>query len=152
LCAGFVPGELGPSRCVTSQNCGKRCHHLFGFSRLGANLVTATSAEYRFPLSGGTEAAAFFDLGSGLVLPNWAGPDEASASSAQQMGGAARLYGEIELPLDGWPGVPGTGFAPLLRRECLANETASFPCRKIPCSMARKPVLCFRMGALGTLF
>jgi hypothetical protein len=29
--------------------------------------------EYRVPLGGGTEAAGFFDLGSGLLLPNWLG-------------------------------------------------------------------------------
>jgi outer membrane protein assembly factor BamA len=34
----------------------------------------AANAEYRIPLGGGTEAAAFFDLGSGRLLPNWLGP------------------------------------------------------------------------------
>jgi outer membrane protein assembly factor BamA len=34
----------------------------------------AANAEYRIPLGGGTEAAGFFDLGSGRLLPNWLGP------------------------------------------------------------------------------
>jgi outer membrane protein assembly complex protein YaeT len=40
----------------------------------GANLITAANAEYRIPLRSGVEAAGFFDLGSGWLLPNWFGP------------------------------------------------------------------------------
>jgi outer membrane protein assembly factor BamA len=43
-------------------------------SPAGANLVGAANAEYRIALGGGTQAAGFFDLGSGVLLPNWLGP------------------------------------------------------------------------------
>jgi hypothetical protein len=36
-------------------------------------VVSAANAEYRVPLGGGTQAAGFFDLGSGWLLPNWLG-------------------------------------------------------------------------------
>jgi outer membrane protein assembly factor BamA len=35
--------------------------------------VTAANAEYRVPLVGGMQAAGFFDLGAGWLLPNWLG-------------------------------------------------------------------------------
>src|SRR5260370_40390995 len=47
---------------------------IYTASPSGSTLETAGSAEYRFPLAGGTEAAAFVDPGSGLLLPNWLGP------------------------------------------------------------------------------
>jgi outer membrane protein insertion porin family len=72
LVRGLRPGELGPyavnSRAVANGST------IYSASPSGANLVGAASAEYRFPLAGGTEAAAFFDLGSGLLLPRWLGP------------------------------------------------------------------------------
>jgi outer membrane protein assembly factor BamA len=36
-------------------------------------VISAANAEYRVPLEGGTQAAGFFDLGSGWLLPNWLG-------------------------------------------------------------------------------
>ncbi len=72
LVRGFRSGELGPY-AVTARTAASGATVLSA-SPSGANLVGASSAEYRFPLAGGTEAAAFFDLGSGLLLPNWLGP------------------------------------------------------------------------------
>jgi outer membrane protein insertion porin family len=72
LVRGLRPGELGPY-AVTARIAPSGTT-IYSASPAGANLVTTSSAEYRFPLAGGTEAAAFFDLGSGLLLPNWLGP------------------------------------------------------------------------------
>lgn len=72
LVRGLRPGELGPY-AVTARTAASGST-IYSAVPAGANLVTAASAEYRFPLAGGTEAAAFFDLGSGLLLPNWLGP------------------------------------------------------------------------------
>ena len=66
---GLRTGELGPlamtehltpSRAITSSP-----------SYAGANLITAANAEYRIPFHYGIEAAGFFELGSGRLLPNW---------------------------------------------------------------------------------
>jgi outer membrane protein assembly complex protein YaeT len=68
---GLDSGELGPYAVVPSiSSSGTQ-----GSSAqpAGANLVTAANAEYRVPLGGGTQAAGFFDLGSGWLLPNWLG-------------------------------------------------------------------------------
>ena len=72
LVRGLRPGELGPY-AVTARTAANGAT-IYSAVPAGANLVTAASAEYRFPLAGGTEAAGFFDLGSGLLLPNWLGP------------------------------------------------------------------------------
>jgi outer membrane protein assembly factor BamA len=72
LVRGLRPAELGPN-AVTARTAASGAT-TYSASPAGANLLTAASAEYRIPLSGGTEAAAFFDLGSGLLLPNWLGP------------------------------------------------------------------------------
>jgi outer membrane protein assembly complex protein YaeT len=72
LVRGLRPGELSPY-AVTARIAANGAT-IYSASPSGANLVGAGSAEYRFPLAGGTEAAFFFDLGSGLLLPNWLGP------------------------------------------------------------------------------
>jgi outer membrane protein insertion porin family len=72
LVYGLRPGELGPY-AVTARTAANGAT-IYSASPSGANLVGAGSAEYRFPFAGRTEAAAFFDLGSGLLLPNWLGP------------------------------------------------------------------------------
>jgi outer membrane protein insertion porin family len=72
LVRGLRPGELGPY-AVTARIAPSGAT-TYSASPAGANLVMASSAEYRFPLAGGAESAAFFDLGSGLLLPNWLGP------------------------------------------------------------------------------
>jgi len=69
---GLGTGELGPfEKTARTSAMGART---VSARPAGANLVGATNAEYRVPLGGGTEAVGFFDLGSGLLLPNWLGP------------------------------------------------------------------------------
>lgn len=69
---GLRPGELGPDALIfKSPNSGAPA---LSAAPAGANLIGGANAEYRIPLGGGTEAAGFFDLGSGWLLPNWLGP------------------------------------------------------------------------------
>jgi outer membrane protein assembly factor BamA len=72
LVRGLRPGELGPD-AVTARSAADGAL-IYSAAPAGANLVTASSAEYRFPLFGSTEAVGFFDFGSGWLLPNWLGP------------------------------------------------------------------------------
>ena len=69
---GLRDGELGPY-ATTARKTSSGAPS-FSVAPAGANLVGATTAEYRVPLGGGTEAAGFFDLGSGWLFPNWLGP------------------------------------------------------------------------------
>ncbi len=69
---GLRAGELGPYAIVPSNSSTGITQ--FSAAPAGANLFTAANLEYRVPLSGGTQASAFFDLGSGWLLPNWLGP------------------------------------------------------------------------------
>jgi outer membrane protein assembly factor BamA len=68
---GLRYGELSPQAVVSSLSSSGATQ--YSVSAAGANVIGATNAEYRVPLPGGTETAAFFDLGSGLLLPNWLG-------------------------------------------------------------------------------
>ena len=69
---GLRPGELGPDALIfKAANSGAPVH---SGAPAGANLIGGANAEYRIPLGGGTEAAGFFDVGSGWLLPNWLGP------------------------------------------------------------------------------
>jgi len=72
LVRGLRPGELGPDAVTVTTPANNALTH--SAAPAGANLVTTSSAEYRFPLVGGTEAAGFCDFGSGWLLPNWLGP------------------------------------------------------------------------------
>jgi outer membrane protein assembly complex protein YaeT len=68
---GLRPGELGPDALTfKAANSGTPA---LSAAPAGANLIGGANAEYRIPLGGGTEAAGFFDLGSGWLLPNWLG-------------------------------------------------------------------------------
>ena len=69
---GLRTGELGPF--VMTERTLPAGATISSPSLAGANLITAANAEYRIPLRSGAEAAAFFDLGSGRLLPNWLGP------------------------------------------------------------------------------
>jgi outer membrane protein insertion porin family len=69
---GLRPGELGPF-ALTSKMAGSGAT-TYSAAPTGGNLIAGANAEYRIPLSRGTEAAGFFDLGSGWLLPNWLGP------------------------------------------------------------------------------
>lgn len=68
---GLTPGELGPYAAipVTAAN-GTQTYTAIP---AGANLVSAVNLEYRIPLRGTVQAAGFFDLGTGWLLPNWLG-------------------------------------------------------------------------------
>jgi outer membrane protein assembly complex protein YaeT len=69
---GLRNGELGPDALATGT--APSGAPWSSAAPAGANLVSAANAEYRVRLGGGTEAAGFFDLGSGWLLPNWLGP------------------------------------------------------------------------------
>jgi outer membrane protein assembly factor BamA len=69
---GLRPGELGPD-AMTSKAASSGAT-TYSAAPAGANLTTGTTAEYRIPLGGGTEATGFFDLGSGWLHPSWLGP------------------------------------------------------------------------------
>jgi len=67
---GLRDGELGPQAVVSSASSGAT---RYSTAPVGANLIGAGNAEYRVRLGGGTEAAGFFDVGSGLLQRNWLG-------------------------------------------------------------------------------
>ncbi len=69
---GLRPGGLGPYEAIPSVSSSG--NQTYSAVPAGANVVTAANAEYRVPLAGGAQAAGFFDLGSGWLLPNWLGP------------------------------------------------------------------------------
>ena len=68
---GLRAGELGPRATITSTSSSS----VTKYSALpaGANLVGAANAEYRMPLGNSTELAGFFDIGSGMLRPQWLG-------------------------------------------------------------------------------
>jgi outer membrane protein assembly complex protein YaeT len=68
---GLSSGELGPYAVFPSViSSGNQA---YSAGPAGANVISAANAEYRVPLGGGTQAAGFFDLGSGWLLPHWLG-------------------------------------------------------------------------------
>jgi outer membrane protein assembly factor BamA len=67
---GLRDGELGPQAVVSSTSLGAT---RYSTAPAGANLIGAGNAEYRVRFGGGTEAAGFFDVGSGLLQRNWLG-------------------------------------------------------------------------------
>ena len=70
---GLSPGDLGPYTVVESaSSSGSEADSALP---AGANILGAANAEYRVTLGEKTQAAAFFDLGSGWLLPNWLGND-----------------------------------------------------------------------------
>jgi outer membrane protein assembly factor BamA len=73
---GLHDGELGPQAVVNSTSSSDAT--LYSATAAGANAVGAVNAEYRVRLREGTEAAAFFDLGSGRLVPNWLGANRPS--------------------------------------------------------------------------
>jgi outer membrane protein assembly complex protein YaeT len=69
---GMRDGDLGPSAVIASTSSGGAT--VYSATPAGANLIGALNGEYRVRLSSGTEAAGFFDVGSGWLVPNWLGP------------------------------------------------------------------------------
>jgi outer membrane protein assembly factor BamA len=68
---GLRAGELGPQAVIASASSNGRTK--YAASAAGADLLSAANAEYRVRLSSSTEATSFFDIGSGMLLPNWLG-------------------------------------------------------------------------------
>jgi len=68
---GLRTGELGPYASVSSVTASGNTQ--YSTTPAGANLIGAANMEYRLPLASGMQAAGFFDLGSGWLLPNWLG-------------------------------------------------------------------------------
>jgi outer membrane protein assembly complex protein YaeT len=97
---GLRDGELGPSAIVSSLS-SKGIN--YSAAPAGANLIGAINVEYRVPLRQGTEAVGFFDLGSGMLVPNWLGPSRPSL--IQSTNGV--LHGSTGVELR-WT-VPGLG-------------------------------------------
>ena len=77
---GLRTGELGP--LAMTPHLTPSGATISSPSYAGANLITAANAEYRIPFHNGVEAASFFDLGSGWLLPNWLGPAKPNLLSA----------------------------------------------------------------------
>jgi len=73
---GFEPGQLGPYE--TFATISPSGGTAYSAVPAGSDLVAASNLEYRFPLHSGFEGATFFDAGSGLLLPNWLGPERPS--------------------------------------------------------------------------
>lgn len=68
---GLRPGELGPYAVIpVASATGNQTYTAIPAA---ANLVSAANLEYRIPLQGKVQAAGFFDLGAGWLLPNWLG-------------------------------------------------------------------------------
>jgi outer membrane protein assembly complex protein YaeT len=68
---GLSSGELGPYAVFPSVSSSG--NQTYSTCPAGANVISGANAEYRIPLGRGTQAAGFFDLGSGWLLPNWLG-------------------------------------------------------------------------------
>ena len=77
---GLRAGDLGPM--VMTEHATPSGTFISSPSYAGANLITAANAEYRIPFHNGVEAAGFFDLGSGWLLPNWLGASKPNLLSA----------------------------------------------------------------------
>jgi outer membrane protein assembly factor BamA len=101
LVRGLRPGELGPDAVVSSISPAGAT--TYSTTPAGGNLVGAANAEYRVKLSANTEAAGFFDLGSGTLLMNWLGP--ARPTLADSTNGILHASTGVELQ---WT-VPGIG-------------------------------------------
>jgi len=66
---GLRDGELGPLGVVSSISSSGST--LYSAAPMGANAISAINVEYRVRLGPGTEAATFYDLGSGRLQRNW---------------------------------------------------------------------------------
>ena len=98
---GLRPGELGPDAVVSSVSPSGAT--TYSATPAGANLVGAANAEYRARLSDSTQAAGFFDLGSGALLMNWLGPARPTLADATN----GILHASMGVQLQ-WT-VPGVG-------------------------------------------
>jgi outer membrane protein assembly complex protein YaeT len=101
LVRGLRAGELGPDAVVswTSHDGVTK----YSATPAGATVVGAANVEYRAKLSGSTEAAGFFDMGSGTLLMNWLG--EARPTLADFTNGIVHASTGVEMQ---WT-LPGIG-------------------------------------------
>ena len=73
LLRGFRQGEMAPYAVEDlTDTSGKDS---FQAIPTGADLIAAMNAEYRVPVAPRTQVVAFYDTGSGWLLPNWLGPN-----------------------------------------------------------------------------
>jgi outer membrane protein assembly complex protein YaeT len=98
---GLRAGELGPESVVSSVSSTGATK--YSAAPAGADLVGAVNAEYRVRMASGTEASGFFDLGSGMLLPNWLGQARPSLIDSTD----TILHGSAGIQLQ-WT-VPGVG-------------------------------------------
>jgi outer membrane protein insertion porin family len=71
LLRGFRTGEIAPYAFEDlTDSSGATTFHA---TAAGADLLTAMNTEYRVPVAPRTKVVAFFDFGSGWLLPNWLG-------------------------------------------------------------------------------
>jgi outer membrane protein assembly complex protein YaeT len=98
---GLRTGKLGPQAVVSSISATGATK--YSASPAGANFITAANAEYRLRLSNNTEAAGFFDLGAGKLLPNWLGHTRSTLLDSTN----GILHGSTGIQLQ-WT-VPGAG-------------------------------------------
>jgi outer membrane protein assembly complex protein YaeT len=108
---GLRDGNLGPRAVISSASSSGAT--TYSASPAGANLIGAASIEYRVRLSEATQAAAFFDIGSGTLLPNWLG--DARPALIDSTNRIAHVSTGIQLQ---WT-VPGLGVP--LRVYCALN-------------------------------
>jgi outer membrane protein assembly factor BamA len=69
---GLSAGALGPKGVTSSVSPTGATK--YSATPAGTDLTGAGNVEYRKRLADNTEATVFFDLGSGMLLPNWLGP------------------------------------------------------------------------------
>jgi len=98
---GLRDGELGPLGMVSSTSSSGSTE--YSAAPLGANAISTVNAEYRVPLGRGAEAATFFDVGAGRLLPNWLGPSRPSIIDSTN----GLLHGSTGVELRS--SVPGVG-------------------------------------------
>jgi outer membrane protein assembly complex protein YaeT len=98
---GLRGGEIGPDAVVSSTSATGTTK--YSATPTGSNLVGAANAEYRVPVASGVEAAGFFDLGSGMLLPNWLGQARPALIDSTN----AVLHGSAGIQLQ-WT-LPGVG-------------------------------------------
>jgi len=141
---GLRPGELRPTALTTKSTASGAA--MYSVAPAGANLAGGTTAEYRVPLRGGTEAAGFFDLGSSRLLPNWLGPTKPLLLSSTN----GVLHGSTGIELR-WtvPGVQVPVRAYYAINVLRLNRSIRLPDKSL--FLARNRFSAFGWG-LGTLF
>lgn len=102
LVRGFRTGELAPYTFSVAQNADGTTAARTQAG--GANLVAAINGEYRVPLEptgARAEAAAFFDLGAGWLVPRWLGAtnEEVVRGTNGVLRGSAGVELRFDLPL-----------------------------------------------------